>query len=102
MAKAIERTTSDGMHLGWVVFCPGCQTGHAFDPRWTFNGDQERPTFTPSMLVRTGPKAGADGLALPGAKDQVCHSFVTDGQIRFLDDCTHELRGQTVPLGEFS
>ena len=28
----------------------------------------------------------------------VCHSFVTDGKIQFLGDCTHELAGQTVEL----
>ena len=27
-----------------------------------------------------------------------CHSFVTDGRIQYLDDCTHELRGQTIDL----
>ncbi|WP_241754456.1 hypothetical protein [Cupriavidus basilensis] len=31
----------------------------------------------------------------------VCHSFVTDGRIQFLGDCTHALAGQTVPLAEF-
>lgn len=28
----------------------------------------------------------------------VCHSFVFDGEIRFLGDCTHALAGKTVPL----
>jgi hypothetical protein len=30
-----------------------------------------------------------------------CHSLVTDGNIQFLDDCTHELKGKTVPLEDF-
>ena len=30
--------------------------------------------------------------------DERCHSFVTDGKIRFLGDSTHKLKGQTVPL----
>lgn len=30
----------------------------------------------------------------------VCHSFVTDGRIQFLSDCTHSLAGQTVDLPE--
>ena len=29
-----------------------------------------------------------------------CHSFVTDGRIQFLADCTHPLAGQTVDLPE--
>ena len=31
----------------------------------------------------------------------VCHSFVTDGRIQFLADCTHALAGQTVDLPEW-
>jgi hypothetical protein len=27
-----------------------------------------------------------------------CHVFITNGQIQFLDDCTHALKGQTVPI----
>lgn len=27
-----------------------------------------------------------------------CHSFVENGMIRYLDDCTHSLVGQTVEL----
>ena len=29
---------------------------------------------------------------------RVCHTFVTDGRIQFLSDCTHALAGQTVDL----
>ncbi|MNR55162.1 hypothetical protein D3C85_1754830 [compost metagenome] len=28
----------------------------------------------------------------------VCHSWVTDGKIQFLHDCTHALAGQTIAL----
>ncbi|MHC8396108.1 hypothetical protein ACYZT8_21075 [Pseudomonas sp. LB3P93] len=44
------------------------------------------------MLVRY---CWADG-------DCVCHSFVIDGCIQFLGDCTHELASQTVDLPEWS
>jgi hypothetical protein len=30
--------------------------------------------------------------------ERVCHSFITDGQIQFLGDCTHPMAGQTVPI----
>lgn len=30
--------------------------------------------------------------------DTVCHSFVRDGRIEFLGDCTHELAGKSVAL----
>jgi hypothetical protein len=87
--------------------CPGCNGGHAFyvhsdggQPSWSFNGDMQQPTFTPSLLVNSGPPPGPDGLAPPGAPDRVCHLFLTDGVLHFLPDCTHALAGQSVPLPE--
>jgi hypothetical protein len=85
MAKVME-VIRDGKMEGHMVFCPGCKCGHLFDHRWQFNGDLEKPTFRASMLVNQ-----SDPLTR-------CHSFVTDGMIQFLDDCAHELKGQTVPL----
>lgn len=79
---------------GWdayMFWCPGCKTNHLFDvrtdgghPNWTFNGDMERPTFSPSLHYPT----------------QVCHLFLRDGAIQFLGDCTHELAGKTVALAD--
>lgn len=38
-------------------------------------------------------------LGRPDAgKTHVCHSFIRDGRIEFLSDCTHALAGQTVDL----
>ncbi|QIL71679.1 ammonia monooxygenase [Diaphorobacter sp. HDW4B] len=83
--------------------CPGCDAQHAIqhgaedDPNWSWNGSLEKPTFSPSVLVTyTGADAGRDG-----APPAVCHSFVTDGRIQFLGDCTHALAGQTVDLPEW-
>lgn len=158
--------------------CPACRCSHRFDVgRWTFNGDMDRPTFTPSMHVTTGPTPKRHPrfpiltfgrnkivdipweLLLPHAEqaianhggqtlerlaergglcyseavailtdqpwphgkvegseeklgvlirawydaqpNSICHSFVTDGNIQFLSDCTHSLAGQTVPLKPF-
>jgi hypothetical protein len=92
-----------------IFWCPGCDGAHSVrvgdgpGPRWTWNGSADRPTFTPSILVRYEhwvPPASAENPD-PGPQTkraEVCHSFVTDGQIQFLDDCTHALAGQTVPL----
>lgn len=81
-------------------YCLGCkrlhhiQHGSDMGPNWGWNGSLEKPTFTPSVLVTyPGPDAGKDG-----APPAVCHSFVTDGRIQYLGDCTHELAGQTVDL----
>lgn len=72
----------------YIFDCPGCGYGHGFKtqgdgPCWTFNGDMEKPTISPSLLVTGQYK---------------CHSFIRDGQIQFLSDCDHALAGQTVPL----
>lgn len=85
---------ASGSHL--IFWCPGCDMPHMIGfgegdgPRWSWNGNAERPTFQPSVLVRRN--YGED------QHSEVCHSFVTDGQIQFLGDCTHALAGQTVPL----
>lgn len=93
----ILRDTSDN---GLMFWCPGCNHAHRIQygagagPRWGWNGNPERPTFTPSVLVTyEGANAGVDG-----APPAVCHSFVTEGRIQFLSDCTHRLAGQTVDL----
>lgn len=96
-ASGILRRAEGGRLLFW---CPGCDGAHVVNVSpggWSFNGDHERPSFMPSILVRyDGADAGKDG-----APPAVCHSFVLDGEIRFLPDCTHALAGQTVPLQDF-
>ena len=95
--SAVLLSVEGGRLMFW---CPGCDGAHEIahgagpGPRWGWNGDAERPTFTPSVLVRyDGADAGLDG-----APPAVCHSFVRDGRIEFLGDCTHALAGQTVEL----
>ena len=85
MPKAERINRQNGEFGGYTIYCQGCKTHHVFDKRWTFNGDFEKPTFSPSMLVNKD-------------KPNRCHSFVRDGKIQFLDDCFHELKGQTVDL----
>lgn len=95
---------------GYYFRCPGCMDEHHIDLTWSFNGNVDRPTISPSVLV-TGPTTvqNADyewtGKYVMGANNEpipmVCHSFITDGNIQFLTDCTHDLAGQTVPLPDF-
>lgn len=97
--KTIEPVTVAPYQIGDVKY-PG-YTSPAIPP-WKFNGDFDRPTLSPSLLVRTGKY-------VPGHEDfddegynlsSICHSFITDGNIQFLSDCTHELAGTTVPLDD--
>lgn len=97
LLSPILRSDAAGVLTYW---CPGCDSAHSVNhgaglgPRWRFNGDAERPTFSPSVLV-TYDGADAD---TPVGLPSVCHSFVENGQIRFLPDCTHALAGQTVQM----
>lgn len=89
----------DGSHYGYHFQCPGCEDIHTVTTGtpngWGFNNDLVRPTFTPSVLCKRKIYTGPDTPQIP----VVCHSFVTDGMIKFLSDCTHKLAGQTAPLG---
>jgi hypothetical protein len=87
--KTKEISNQKGELFGYVIDCPACGYPHVFETgRWTFNGDYGRPTFRPSMLVNANmPQLGPR-----------CHSFVTDGKIQFLSDCTHSMAGKTVEL----
>ena len=91
-------------------WCPGCDDVHGIrygDGGWTWNGDLERPTFTPSVLIGGTQWAPSDGFYKPNharvepGQRTTCHSFVTDGRIQFLPDSTHSLAGQTVELPEW-
>lgn len=89
MQEKILHRGDSGRILFW---CPGCRCAHfIIEGRWYFDGNEERPTFSPSILVKS---SNADG-------DTTCHSFVKDGEIEFLGDCTHALAGKTVPMEPF-
>lgn len=112
----------EGGQLGF--WCPGCDCMHAISTGpngWKFNGDYQKPTFTPSILVASGHYTS--DFAERKLKDPThgcwctfkeqhpgittfeccrCHSFVTDGQIQFLPDSTHHLSGKTVALEPYA
>ena len=89
----------------WLLFwCPGCATIHRpriageGRPMWTWNGDRDTPTLSPSVVTWFGPMTTLPAGRLDAGKVYVCHLVLTEGRIRFLDDCTHTLTGQTVDL----
>ncbi len=71
----------------YYFLCPGCKTNHLFEGKWTFNGDMEKPTFSPSHVNLIDAT-------------RRCHIFITDGVVQYLSDCTHELAGQSIPLAD--
>jgi len=86
-------------------YCPGCDSPHTFGVdhgavRWSFNGDMDVPTLSPSYKTWGETKFIEED---PGWKREkwVCHSFIKNGNIDFCSDTTHELRNKTVPLPDF-
>ncbi len=72
-------------------WCPGCEEMHVLPWKrggWTFDGNVDAPTFTPSF--RHSYKAELS--------EQVCHYILTTGVLNFCGDCTHDLAGKSVPL----
>lgn len=79
-----------------LFFCPGCKCAHPYrvesaphrvaagEPVWQFNGNMERPSFTPSLLCSAS------------TPEHRCHLYLTDGKIAYQGDCHHQLAGQTV------
>lgn len=107
LGRKLRNLDGDGDYLAF--FCPGCQETHMVivnsddhRPSWGFNGNHDKPTFTPSILVWRDPVPNPRPGFEEYGKPYRCHSFVTDGRIQFLDDCTHDLRGQTVDLPDFN
>lgn len=121
MKKGKLRILKDG---SLSFYCPGCKgyhtvtTGRKEHPVWSFDENYENPTFSPSILVRSGHY-------VPGHKKDddieeecwckynkanpekaapftcgICHSFVKNGKIQYLNDCTHELAGKTIDMIE--
>lgn len=89
-------------HIGMLsALCPACDFEHSFRVDlvghgkwengnfWSFDGNYEKPTFSPSMLSNPG-----------GLEDfhPICHSFLENGIWRYLGDCTHDMANQEVPM----
>lgn len=102
MAQISSRLKS--VEDGIAHYCPGCNEMHVFaidkpnysGAKWTWDGNLESPTCKPSMNIRIN-MPDMKGYC-PTAGSSQCHYFLTSGQIQFGGDCTHDLKGQTVPL----
>lgn len=99
MKSQIRHIDDHGVKYDALAFiCPGCiaMVGgsglHLLpinttskSPAWTWNGNLEKPTLSPSILTGRG-------------SDKICHCFLQDGVFHFLSDCNHELKDQYVDI----
>lgn len=72
-------------------YCKGCDEHHFVrvageDPVWDWLGGRSCPTIHPSIRVSVR------------AEKRVCHFYIVNGHIQYLQDCTHALAGQTVEM----
>lgn len=103
--KAKRVTHGDGSLYGIRWDCPGCGASHvvpttgpnSWGKEWGFNDDLEHPTLTPSVLVHPHGILLEDGSV---GQSPLCHSFVRNGRIEFLGDCTHALAGHTFDMND--
>lgn len=107
VSKYLRKTVQGHSH-----WCPGCSEMHILFDSWHFNGNVDKPTYTPSFK-HTGLKRNiVDGAWVGEGKDawlydaagnpipKVCHYILTDGVLHFCADSTHTLAGKSVPLPE--
>lgn len=92
----LKLPSAAGMPYGWRHWCPSCEQNHVLPYRekdgWTFDGNMEAPTFTPSFKHTWTEWQGDAATGRRGKR--VCHYVLTAGVLFFCDDSTHALRGK--------
>lgn len=105
MTPKLKRVVNDaGDVVGWSFYCPACKRAHIFYTdlkhfplAWTFDGNVDSPTFSPSLLLYTPEVVDSiTGEKIPRAA--TCHLVLTAGVINYCGDCPHELAGKSVAL----
>jgi len=95
MAKIHEVKKIDNVGVEYTFMCPACGVCHSVDldgyPKYVFNKNMDQPSFWPAIMVRTGPENNPN----------ICHFLIDIGLIKFLSDCTHELKNKTIKLEDF-
>lgn len=96
---------ADGYTAGGLAhWCPACESMHAFaidgknwnGAQWTWDGNVEAPTFTPSMNITINPPGHPHYQA--DVETSRCHYFLRAGVLEYLGDCTHALANQKINL----
>lgn len=92
-----------------VHYCPGCERIHAArvdgppampgNWRWILTGTPDNPSLHPSVR-HSYPESAYENN--PGLPRYQCHYMVTNGVLEFFDDCTHQFKGQKIPMPELT
>jgi|ERR1035437_375273 hypothetical protein len=95
--KVKEEPVGSGIYVFYCVGCACHHHVHTFTKNssgaiWAYNGDAKKPTFTPSLHIWSENKKGT--------RHTSCHSVVTDGMIKYGDDCAHGYAGTTIEIPE--
>ena len=122
-SKLRKWTSTEPGQEGVTYWCQGCKNAHSIIVKgpgaWGWNGNAEKPVFTPSVLSKghdltpAGRAAWeqwhAEGCPSPAPSFErapsCCHTFVgcngaQPGEVIFLGDCTHELAGTVQPFAD--
>lgn len=76
-------------HLTLPVIQKGTRDGtHC----WTWNGSTDSPTLKPSVLT--------EGFSSVTEQPFRCHTWINEGYVQFLSDCSHGLADSTLCLLE--
>lgn len=77
-------------------YCPACNLMHPVHvnppgeagDKWTWNGDVEKPTYSPSFKQSNWQVD----------RPKTCHYFIADGKLQYCTDSDHAFAGQTIEL----
>lgn len=73
--------------------CPACIEMHPLPESWQFDGNLEKPTFSPSFrqsFVRWSGGTDPSGRGIGEKVDVECHYIITAGNIHFCGDSWHK------------
>lgn len=86
---------------GYSFCCPGCGYWHTLeDGRFAFNGDLDRPSFSPSYSFTLNQP---ESLGYEPMEPTIhCHLQVHEGRVRFFTDSSHSLWGRDADLPEIT
>lgn len=94
----VQRVVVQGDGISWFFYCPACKGVHRFSvgrptgrPNWSFNGDESKPTFSPSLLMYYTDQETKE-------RKTICHLFVRNGRIEYCGDCPHDHAGKTIDM----